>query len=165
MTSTTLERTPFGLEPKQRDASTDLLQRTLVDLIDLALASKQAHWNLVGPQFQAIHEKLDEVVDDVRAYSDEVAERINTLDVASDGRAQTVAKDSGLETFPSGRPLALEAASKIAALLDATVARIRESLPTLGEQDPISEDLMVEVARALEKHQWMLRSTVVNESK
>jgi starvation-inducible DNA-binding protein len=134
-----------------------------VHLIDLALASKQAHWNLQGPQFQSIHEQLDLVVDDVREYADEVAERITTRDVAADGRSHTVAGKSSLTTFPEGRPRALGAAAEIAERLEDTSKLLREHQQVLSEVDPISEDLVIEVLRSLEKHRWMLNSIVAHE--
>ena len=55
------------------------LQAVLVDLIDLGLQGKQAHWNVVGPQFRTLHLELDEVVEDTRKWADEVAERLRAL--------------------------------------------------------------------------------------
>ena len=59
------------------------LQAVLVDLVDLSLVAKQAHWNLVGPRFRSIHLQLDEVVDSSRLFSDTVAERAVTLGAVS----------------------------------------------------------------------------------
>ena len=70
---------------------TALLQDNLTNLIDLALLMKQAHWNVVGPNFRSIHLQLDEIIDSVRAGSDEVAERIVTLGIPADGRVSTIA--------------------------------------------------------------------------
>ena len=84
------------LSGETNDEVTTLLQHNLVNLIDLALLMKQAHWNVVGPNFRSIHLHLDEIIEAVRAGSDEVAERVTTLGVAPDGRAQTVAENSEL---------------------------------------------------------------------
>jgi starvation-inducible DNA-binding protein len=72
------------------------LQAVLVDLIDLSLQGKQAHWNVVGPQFRALHLELDDVVESARNWADDVAERLRALGVAADGRPSVVAKDTGL---------------------------------------------------------------------
>ena len=75
-------------------ASTQLsgnLQRVLVDLIELHLQGKQAHWNVVGTNFRDLHLQLDELVDFAREASDTVAERMRALDVIPDGRSDTVA--------------------------------------------------------------------------
>ena len=71
------------------------LQAVLVDLIDLSLQGKQAHWNVVGPQFRTLHLELDEVVEDARKWADDVAERLRALGVAADGRASMIAKRTG----------------------------------------------------------------------
>jgi starvation-inducible DNA-binding protein len=150
----------YGIETGHRDKVVELLQTTLANLIDLALMGKQAHWNLRGPQFRAIHLQLDEVVNDVRLHSDEVAERIVTLGVSADGRSQTIAKSSTLEPFPKGHIPALEAAKELADRIDHSVRALRQGLGQLGELDPVSEDLAIAVAGSLEKHQWMLRSLI-----
>ena len=57
------------------------LQQALVDLTDLSLQGKQAHWNIEGPGFRSLHLHLDEIIDEVRLAADDVAERIKaTLD-------------------------------------------------------------------------------------
>ena len=67
------------------------LQETLIDLIDLGLQAKQAHWNVVGPRFRSVHLQLDDLVAFTRDFSDTVAERIVTLGDAADGSASAIA--------------------------------------------------------------------------
>ena len=67
------------------------LQQALVDLTDLSLLGKQAHWNIQGSRFRALHLQLDEIVEEVRAGADDVAERLAALGGTPDGRAATVA--------------------------------------------------------------------------
>ncbi|MFD4251978.1 Dps family protein, partial [Amycolatopsis thermoflava] len=81
------------------------LQRTLTDLIDLGLLAKQAHWNVTGPHFRAVHLHLDELAATTREHADSVAERLAALGVSPDGRASTVAAESTLPGLPAG-PLA-----------------------------------------------------------
>jgi starvation-inducible DNA-binding protein len=71
------------------------LEPMLIELTDLALTAKQAHWNLTGPNFRSIHLQLDDLATDARSWSDRVAERIVALGVAADARLETVA--DGLE--------------------------------------------------------------------
>ena len=85
-------------------ASTELsgnLQRVLVDLIELHLQGKQAHWNVVGTNFRDLHLQLDELVDFAREASDTVAERMRALDAVPDGRSDTVAGSTTLPQFPA----------------------------------------------------------------
>lgn len=151
---------PYGIDPEYRDKVVEILQTQLANLIDITLMGKQAHWNLRGPEFRAIHLQLDEIVNDVRLHSDEVAERILTLGVPADGRAATVAETSTLPAFPAGHIAALGAAGELADRMDQAVRSLREGLGQLGELDPISEDLAIGITAGLEKHQWMLRSLI-----
>src|SRR5882757_11275009 len=67
------------------------LQRVLVDLIELHLQGKQAHWNVIGTNFRDLHLQLDELVDFAREGSDTIAERMRALDAIPDGRSDAVA--------------------------------------------------------------------------
>src|SRR5258708_26212096 len=99
--STTTRRTDTGLQNFQ--ASPELsanLQRVLVDLIELPLQGKQAHWNVVGTNFRDLHLQLDELVDFARESSDIIAERMRALDAMPDGRSDTVAASTTLPEFP-----------------------------------------------------------------
>ena len=74
----------------------------LVELIDLSLHAKQAHWNVVGPSFKPVHEFLDELADAYRDWYDLVAERLTAIGVSPDGRAAIVAGSSPLPPMPAG---------------------------------------------------------------
>ena len=78
------------------------LQQALVDLTDLSLQGKQAHWNLEGPGFRSLHLHLDEIIDEVRLAADDVAERMAAIEVAPDGRAATVAATSLVDPMEPG---------------------------------------------------------------
>src|SRR6202795_4855520 len=75
------------------------LQRVLVDLIELQLQGKQAHWNVIGSNFRDLHLQLDELVDFARTGSDTIAERLRALDAVPDGRSDTVAGSTTLPQF------------------------------------------------------------------
>ena len=80
----------------------DNLQKVLVDLIELHVQGKQAHWNLLGSNFRDLHLQLDEIVDAARGFSDEVAERMRAVYLVPDGRTSTVTKSTSLAEFPAG---------------------------------------------------------------
>ena len=134
------------------------LQAVLVDLIDLSLQGKQAHWNVVGPQFRTLHLELDEVVEDLRKWADEVAERLRALGVAADGRASVIAKRSGIESLPEGTIADKEVLIRVTDQLATVAARGRASIDRLNGCDKVSEDILIEVVEGLEKHLWMFRS-------
>ena len=141
----------------RKNTVTDL-QATLVELVDLSLLGKQAHWNVVGPNFRSIHLQLDEIVDTARLASDRVAERIATVGGAPDGRAAAVAATSGLPDFPAGRVPVTEAVQRVGATVDAMSARITERILRIGDVDPVSQDILISTADELEKQAWMLRA-------
>src|SRR6201997_4062689 len=86
---------------KASSALADNLERVLVDLIELHLQGKQAHWNVVGTNFRDLHLQLDELVDLAREASDTIAERMRALDAVPDGRSDTVAATTSLPQFPA----------------------------------------------------------------
>ncbi len=134
------------------------LQKNLVELINLSLLLKQAHWNVVGPHFRALHLQLDEIIVTVRAASDEVAERIAALGIAPDGRSSTIATKSEIEEYPETFLVVKSSLSLVADALKTTIDSMRSSLSALGETDPISEDLTIGTVAQLEKHLWMLQA-------
>ena len=134
------------------------LQAVLVDLIDLSLQGKQAHWNVIGPQFRPLHLELDDLVEDARKWADEVAERLWALGVAADGRASVIVKHTGLESLPEGILKENEVLLRITDQLATAAARGRTSIDRLGSTDKISENMLMEIVEGLEKHLWMFSS-------
>ena len=141
-----------------REETGHLLQLTLTELIDLSLIGKQLHWNIVGPGFRDFHLQLDELVDEWRELSDTVAERAVAIGFPADGRAPTVVEQSELQPVDGGPiqvPKAIRELTRRVADVD---ERVRGRLERLGEVDLASQDVLIEVTRALEKQLWMIRS-------
>jgi len=134
------------------------LQATLVELIDLSLLGKQAHWNVVGPNFRSIHLQLDEIVDTARLSSDRVAERIATIGDVPDGRASSVAASSELPQFPDGHVPVTETVQRVGTTIDTMSERLTERILRIGDTDPVSQDILIGTADELEKQAWMLRA-------
>jgi starvation-inducible DNA-binding protein len=134
------------------------LQRSLLELIDIALQGKQAHWNVVGPAFRPVHQQLDEIVDAARLAADEVAERIATLGGVPDGRAQAIADARPFEPFPEGNVQSEAVVDAMIERLNELNGRLRQRIDRLGEADPISQGILIEAATQLEKQTWMLRA-------
>ena len=146
------------LPPATAKTVSESLQSLLVDLIDLGLVAKQAHWNLFGDDFLAAHEKLDEVVESARNYGDLVAERIVKLGVAADGRVKTVAAGTDLAEFPPGFHETGAILTAFNDRLDTAVKKVRLTIAAVADHDPATEDLCIEIARELETHFWMLQA-------
>ncbi|MCC9601745.1 DNA starvation/stationary phase protection protein Dps [Stieleria sp. JC731] len=157
----TTTTTPFKrqiLEGERLETTTSLLQQNLVDLVDLALLLKQAHWNVIGKNFRSIHLQLDEIIETVRAASDEVAERIAALGVPADGRSETVAKNSDLKDYPAGFHDVQSTTTHVADAIKTAIDGLRKSIDQVGDLDPVSEDLLISISAPLEKHLWMVQA-------
>lgn len=144
------------LDTGAQQAVTARLQPLLVDLIELSLTGKQLHWNILGSDFKAIHEHLDELVAEYRTWSDDVAERLTSIGVAPDGRVQRVAGDSPEDPAPEAWAHQDEIIAVITDRVEAVARRTRERLEGLGEVDVASEDLLIEILDGLEMQLWML---------
>lgn len=143
------------LAERDRDVAGGALQATLADLVDLALAAKQEHWNLVGRQFHDVHLHLDELVATARTYTDKVAERMATIGVSPDGRVGTVASTSQLGPVPGGWVSDQDVIQRTFELVNGVVARVRPRLAETEAPDPVSQDLLIELLRELEEARWM----------
>ena len=136
----------------------EALQGVLVDLVDLSLLGKHAHWNVEGVTFGSLHPQLDELVDAWRCLSDDVAERAATLGFAPDAQAATVARDSRIDAFPAGRISDRDLVVGLTDRLGDVIDRARLAMGEAAVRDSISEDLLIEVVKTLEKQHWMLRA-------
>jgi starvation-inducible DNA-binding protein len=148
-----------GIESNTRTAMIELLNARLADAIDLALITKQAHWNLKGPTFIAVHEFLDEVRDDVDEHVDILAERVAQLDGIALGTVQTVAKATSLPAYPTD---IRKVEDHLKALVGhfATVSKsAREAIDTADEAgDADTADIFTAYSRMLDKNLWFLKS-------
>ena len=159
--STTANRRRTDAEVSGFHASPALaesLQRVLVDLIELHLQGKQAHWNVVGTNFRDLHLQLDEVVDFAREASDTVAERLRALDAVPDGRSDTVASTTSLPDFPAYEHSTGEVVDLVTARVYAAVDTIRSVHDTVDAEDPSTADILHQLIDGLEKQGWLLKS-------
>jgi len=132
------------------------LQAVLVDLIELGIQGKQAHWNVVGTNFRDMHLQLDEIIDVARTLSDQVAERMRALEVLPDGRSETVTKTTTLEKFPPDQVDTSQVTDLIVARLDAVAATCHRVHDDVDEADPTSADILHVVIEKIEQYSWMV---------
>lgn len=131
------------------------LQQVLVDLTDLHLQGKQAHWNIVGPNFRDLHLQLDEIVDAARDFADDVAERMRAVYVVPDGSSARVAAQSSLPAFPTGEVNTGEAIDKIVASIYAVSGTCRRVHDEIDAADPTTADLLHTILERLEQLAWL----------
>ncbi len=146
------------LDDTQTHQVTEPLQQVLAALIDTALMSKQAHWNVFGTQFLSVHEKLDDVVASARKGSDTIAERMAQLGVSPDGRAQTLVAESPLASYPDGFQKVPKTLTLVCDRLFTTVKTVRDAIAKVDDIDPLVGDYLIAIGQELEEHLWMLQA-------
>jgi starvation-inducible DNA-binding protein len=157
MTTLVVQEGHPTLRHEERRALGVLLQRTLVELTDLALIGKQLHWNVQGPNFRSLHLQLDDLVDAWRAMGDRVAERAVMLGVSPDGRASTIAEQTPFDATRAAGPLEDALVVDVLTVVLAEAVKLaRKSMQQSGELDDVSNDLLIEVVHTLEEQLWMV---------
>ena len=154
-------RTRNNLESNTKRVAVEMLNARLADGIDLALATKQAHWNLKGPQFIGVHLMLDGFRTDQDEWNDEMAERATQLGGTARGTAQEVSQGSSLVPYPTD---IYAVADHLAALIDRYAQygnALRKNIDEVDEAgDPDTADLFTEVSRGIDKQLWFLEAHV-----
>ena len=136
-----------------------LLNQRLADAIDLQTQCKQAHWNVKGPAFIALHKLFDEVNESVEEYVDLIAERIVQLGGIAEGTVGVVAKRTSL----AGYPLALSTGGDhVAALADALAGFGRTARVGIEEMNELEDagtaDLLTEISRGIDQWLWFVEA-------
>lgn len=153
-TRTAAENAEKGFRASQE--LSDNIQKVLVDLIALSLVGKQAHWNIVGPNFRDLHRNFDDVVEIAREGSDTIAERMRALHVAPDGRTDVVSATTTLPELPAGEILSSDAVDLVVKSIEATTRTIREVHDAVDSADPSTADLLHELINKLEQQAWFI---------
>lgn len=156
--SLTKDRLGNPLPEERRREAAGVLSGELHELIDLHLKAKQLHWNVVGPNFRPLHMQLDEIAVVAREGTDVVAERMLALGVSPNGRAGVVAKQSQLPEVPEGLIDDGDVVDVGVQLLEKASQRIHERIDKLADADAVSQDLLIDIAHAIDKQLWMLQA-------
>lgn len=154
-----MHKTKNDLPEKVRTKVIGLLNARLADSVDLMHQAKQAHWNVKGPTFIALHKLFDEIVDDAEEYMDLVAERVVQLGGTAEGTIQNAAKRTTLKeyslTISAEREHVEALSSALASYGKAVRAAIDES-DSFGDKD--TADLFTEISRGVDKWLWFVEA-------
>lgn len=154
-----MHKTRIDLSEKTRKKVVNLLSVRLADAIDLKLQTKQAHWNVKGPNFIALHELFDDISEVVDGHVDELAERITSLGGVAEGTAPVVAKRTSLDAYPLDATTGKQHLEALATAL-ATFARLtREAIDTCDDAgDKVTADLFNEITGEIDKQLWLVEA-------
>lgn len=154
-----LNATKNDLAADKRKKVIEILNQQLVDLINLQMQCKQAHWNVKGPHFIGLHELFDTVAEEIEKVTDEVAERAVSLGGTVDGTVEGVSKKTSLEAYPTtifdGKDHVDALSSAIAAAGKSARAAIDQ---TQDLEDLDTADLLTDVSRLLDKKLWFVEA-------
>ena len=142
-----------------RAQSVALLNKQLAAAIDLHGQLKQAHWNVRGFGFIAIHELFDKAADAALQAADLLAERAAGLGGTAEGTVQTASARSYLVPYALGVADEAKHLFAVAAALAAFGQSIRDAAAALTTQgDATTADLFTEISRGIDQQLWFVES-------
>ena len=142
-----------------RAQSIEILNKHLAAAIDLHAQVKQAHWNVRGPGFIALHELFDRVSEEVEGFSDKLAERAGGLGGTAHGTLQVAVERSFLVPYPHGIADGQQHVFAVAGSLAAFGQSIRDAIKPVGDfGDLTTADLLTEVSRGIDLQLWFVES-------
>jgi starvation-inducible DNA-binding protein len=159
--ATKMHPTKINLKSNVKSAVIEMLNARVADCIDLALITKQAHWNLKGREFIAVHEMLDGFRAEVDDHVDTMAERITQLGGTALGTVQTTASATKLAPYPTDIYAIPDHLNALIDRYGQVANAIREGIDQAEEAgDPDTADIFTQVSRGLDKNLWFLEAHV-----
>ena len=151
----------IDMKVQTRQTMIGILNDRLADSSDLYSQCKQAHWNVKGMQFIAIHELFDEVAAEVLGFVDEIAERATALGGYVYGTVRCAAETSSLPEYDLQAVTCQEHLEAIVARMAAFGAKVRQNIKDT-QDDLDTADLFTEISRAVDKKLWFLEAHLLD---
>lgn len=148
-----------GLTDNARKTAVSELNARLADGLALSMAVKQAHWNVKGPNFIAIHELFDSVHANLQEQIDVMAERVQILDGVALGTVEIVAKSATLEAYPTDLTKAPDHIRAICERMRDHGEKLRAAIDATEEAgDADTADIFTAASRVADKDLWFMES-------
>jgi starvation-inducible DNA-binding protein len=154
-----LHNTKIDITKGKREQIIGLLNARLADAIDLQSQVKQAHWNVKGMHFIALHELFDQVSTAVLTHIDDLAERVTTLGGTALGTVRVAAENSTLSQYPleiTDGEAHVEALSTALASFGKAIRKNIDDVDELGDKD--TADLFTGISREIDKLLWFVEA-------
>lgn len=160
-----MHRTRIDLPENKRADLVGLLNARLVDVLDLKMQAKVAHWNVRGPRFIMLHELFDKIAEIADEHADEIAERCAALGGIAEGTVQAVAKSTKLAPYPTSISNGRDHVEAITTALATFAMAVRQAIDRadeLGDKD--TADLFTAVSRDIDKYLWFVEAHLQAEN-
>ena len=151
--------TKNDLPQKTRVKVAAVLADRLADATDLMLQGKQAHWNVKGPNFIALHELFDKIVESAEEWVDSLAERIVQLGGTAEGTVQATAARTSMAPYPLHIVSGTDHVEALSSSLAAFGKKVRAAIDKTDKQgDKDTADLFTEISRDVDKYLWFVEA-------
>jgi starvation-inducible DNA-binding protein len=156
----------IGLSHEQRQGVTEILTNLLADEYVLYTKTRNYHWNIVGPQFNDLHEFFEKQYQELNGEVDDIAERIRTLGGPATGTLAEFVQRTRLKEHPGHYPEAQTMLADLLADHELLIRQLRVDLETCAEEyhDMGTNDFLMGLMERHEKMAWMLRSFIEGKS-
>ena len=156
-----MHNTKNDLPKETREKIIATLNSRLADASDLKSQAKQAHWNVKGMSFIALHELFDEVATQAEGYTDLIAERVTILGGTALGTVRVAASNSTLSEYPLEITDGADHVDALSSALADFGKKVRANIDEaddLGDMD--TADLFTEVSRGIDKLLWFVEAHI-----
>lgn len=154
-----LHNTKHDLAKGKRGKLVEILNQSLADAMDLRSQAKQAHWNVKGPSFIALHELFDRVAAEVDTHADDLAERVTALGGTAMGTVRIAAERSSLGQYPLEVTDGTAHVDALSTALADLGKKVRKNIDETGELgDADTADLYTEISRSIDKLLWFVEA-------
>lgn len=156
-----MHETRIDIDAETRGRVIGMLNARLADSIDLKSQAKQAHWNVKGMNFIALHELFDQVAGEIEGYADMIAERVTVLGGTAEGTVRVAAEKSSLLQYPMEITEGRDHVEALSGALADFAKKTRENIDESDDAgDKVTADLFTEVARGTDKLLWFVEAHV-----